>query len=409
MILLAGLGACGGDGDGAGGAGASGAAFPAAEARLAVATYKALAREVYGATASEAKGLQGAIDAFVAAPDEAGHKAAKEAWLRARVPYNQNDAFRFYNGPIDRDPGGPEGDINGWPLDENFVDYTRDEAQAGIINQPDKVATIDQGVIAKKNGEGGEKNLSVGYHAIEFLLWGQDDLVPGQGAGKRPYTDFVDGGTAGNQARRRDYLKAAAGLLVGQLSGVEQAWAPGADNYAAGFGVKPDEGSATGDGLKDAIGNMIRGLGSLAKAELSGERMTVALKSRAQEDEHSCFSDSTWNDLFGNALGIQNVWLGQFKGQKLGPGLDSVFRAVDGALADQIGKDIDEAVGKLKGLADANDKAPFDVVIAEPDGSASRAAAIDAVKALKRAADGLASGAARMGLSVELEKASEEL
>lgn len=384
--------------------------FPVAEAEQAVGTYKQLAHEVYKASASEAARLKTAVDAFVAAPDDAKFQALKQTWVEARVPYNQNDAFRFYGGPIDNEETGPEGMINGWPLDENFIDYTRDEAVAGIINNEEKFSTIDEGIISGENENGGEKNLSAGYHAIEFLLWGQDDMVTGTGAGKRPYTDYVDGGTAQNQARRRLYLQTAASLLQTQLEEVEAAWRPETTgNYASRFGVVPDEGSISQDGLKDAVANMIRGLGSLAKAELSGERMTVAIKSRSQEDEHSCFSDTTWNDLYGNAVGIQNVWLGQFQGKKLGPGLDSVFRKVDGVLADQITKDINDAVAVLKTLAENNEAEPFDVVITSPDGSAGRTKTIEAIKLLKQAADGLSHGAARLGLSIQLEQASEEL
>ena len=313
--------------------------FPTTQARAAVATYKELAHRVYRDTAERALLLQAAVDALVKAPGEATHQAAKDAWRAARVPYNQNDAFRFYEGPIDHEPGGPEASINSWPVDENFLDYTRDDASAGMINHPEAFPVFSPAFIDAQNGVQGETEITSGYHAIEFLLWGQDDLTPGTGSGKRPFTDYLEGanGTAKNQGRRGQYVQAAAALLASQLTTVSQAWEPGVDdNYASTFGVKPDENSATGDGLKDAVGNMIRGLGSLAKAELSGERMTVAIKSRDQEDEHSCFSDNTWNDLYGSALGIQNVWLGQYQGETLGPGLAEVFRAVDPALADQV-------------------------------------------------------------------------
>jgi putative iron-regulated protein len=387
-----------------------GKGFPTAEAQQAITTYKAIAHGVYGESLGRTKALQGAIEALVAAPDEAKLTAAKQAWVDARVIYNQNDVFRFYGGPIDNEETGPEGAINGWPLDENFIDYTRDEASAGIINAPDKFPTVDAGLIEEQNEQGGEKNLSSGYHAIEFLLWGQDDLTPGTGPGKRPASDFVDGGTATNQARRRAYLQASAALLVSHLESVEAAWKPGATgNYAATFGVQPAPDSATQDGVKDAIASMIRGMGSLAKAELAGERMTVAFKNRSQEDEHSCFSDTTWLDLHNNALGIQNVWLGQYRGQKVGAGLDAVFRAIDASLADAITADLDTAVSKLEALAGANDSKPFDVVLAEPDGSPARNETVEVIKALRGAADGLSLGASRLGLTLTLEEPSEEL
>ena len=101
-------------------------------------------------------------------------------------------------------------------------------ASAGIINNAAMYPMLTGEALAELNEMGGEANLATGYHAIEFLLWGQDDEMPGTGAGKRPYTDFVTGGgmTASNQARRREYLTAVTDLLVEQLETVRDAWAP---------------------------------------------------------------------------------------------------------------------------------------------------------------------------------------
>jgi putative iron-regulated protein len=388
----------------------TGSAFPAAVAERVITTYRTLVYTTYRLSAEEATGLQTAIAAFVAAPDAAKLAAAKQAWVKSRLPYNQTDAYRFYDGPIDEPMEGPEAAINGWPLDENYVDYTRDLATAGLINDPARYPDLTPDKLVELNEVGGEKNLATGYHAIEFLLWGQDDAQPGMGAGKRPHTDFADGGTARNQARRRRFLTSVTELLVEHLEQVRDAWTPARPgNYAARFGVEVDRDSAHKDAKKDAVAKIIRGLGSVARAELSGERMTVAYKNRDQEDEHSCFSDTTWLDLHGNARGLKNVWTGDHEGMDLGPGLEDIYRAVDPALTAQIAADLDEAVTKMKALADNNEKAPFDVVIAEPDGSPNRATMLAAIKALKRVADGLAKGATAMGLNVAFEKPSEEI
>ena len=170
--------------------------FPAATADKVIGTYKTLVHRTYQLSVDEAKKLRTAIAAFVAAPDAAKLTAAREAWLASRLPYNQTDAYRFYGGPIDGDEVGPEGAINGWPLDENYVDYTRDLATAGIINDAARYPTLTAESLRDLNEVGGEKNLATGYHAIEFLLWGQDDPTPGTGAGKRPFTDYVAGAGA---------------------------------------------------------------------------------------------------------------------------------------------------------------------------------------------------------------------
>lgn len=400
-LLLLSLVACGSDDD-------DKTTFPTAKAELALANYKAVVNANYTDVLTGAQALQAAIDAFIAAPSAATQDAAKKAWVAARLPYGPSEAFRFYDGPIDEPENGPEGQINAWPLDENYIDYTATEANSGIINRLADVPAITVEAIAKANEAAGEKAISTGYHAVEFLLWGQDDATPGAGSGKRPFTDYLTtGGTAQNQSRRADYLKAATQLLVSDLTSVANQWKPGvADNFAAKFGVTATEGNA----VQTAIGDLLKSMGSMAKAELSGERMTVAYKSKDQEDEHSCFSDNTSFDLYGNGLGIQNVWLGRY-GTLDGVGLDEVVAEKDATLAAKTTADIAAAVAKLQALANLQQtqNTPLDVVITSPDGSGNRVAMLDAIVAVKAIGDDVERSAVALGLKIELEKPSTEL
>lgn len=268
--------------------------------------------------------LQTKINAFVASPTAQGLTDAKNAWLAAREPYMQTEAARFYGGPIDGDDG--DGLLNSWPLDEGYIDYLAGDPHShapypggpdnsyGIINMPGKFPDITADVLIQNNQpDGGTENangdpvdVSVGYHAIEFLLWGQDDSpaadkIPGQ----RPYTDYVTGagGTALNQDRRATYLKVVTQLVVDNLKAMKDAWAPNQDNYRKTFVAD----------VSASIADMFNGIGRLAKGEMSGERMGVPLALHAQEQEHSCFSDNTHRDLWLDMQGIVNVYNGQYK------------------------------------------------------------------------------------------------
>jgi putative iron-regulated protein len=268
--------------------------------------YAAIVYANYEDSYTEVMKLKSAVDAFVATPDAAKLEACKKAWLAAREPYGQTEAFRFAGGPID-DEDGPEGALNAWPLDENYIDYVKGKENSGIVNDLVNYPKIDIATLESLNEKGGETNISIGYHAIEFLLWGQDDVdtklkTPGQ----RPYTDYLTtGGTAANQSRRGQYLKAVCELLVKHLGSMKDEWDPkGKDNYQAKFlSMKPDE----------ALKNVLTGIGTLSKSELSGERIFVALDNQDQEDEHSCFSDNTHRDIILNAQGIRNVYSGTYK------------------------------------------------------------------------------------------------
>src|SRR5262245_26533429 len=181
---------------------------------------------------------------------------ARKAWIAARLPYLQSEAARFYDGPIDE----VEGFINSWPIDENLIDYVADDPNAGIINQPDKYPAITCKLIVDLNEKQGERSITTGFHAIEFLLWGQD--MSTVGPGQRSARDYID---ARNAMRRRAYLRAATQLLITHLQQVKQAWAPGqSNNYRADFlAMEPDH----------AIGRILKGLGSLSGPELAGERL----------------------------------------------------------------------------------------------------------------------------------------
>ena len=305
-------------------AGAASESPAAATPARVVAHYAALVHANQEDVLEGARALQGAVAAFTAQPSADTLAAARQAWLAAREAYGQTEAFRFYGGPID-DKNGPEGRINAWPMDEGYVDGLKDKPDGGLVNN--RRFAITKKSLAAQNDRGGEENIATGWHAIEFLLWGQDLSETGPGA--RSFEDFVDG-KAPNADRRRQYLNVVTGLLVDDLGSLVKAWAPGVkSNYRAGFER----------GGRESLRKMLLGLGSLSRGELAGERLEVALNSQDQEDEHSCFSDNTHRDVVNNALGIENVWLGRYKrsdGRVLqGPSLRDLVAAKDAALAER--------------------------------------------------------------------------
>lgn len=312
----------------------------------------------YTDSRDDAQLLLDAVQALVDDPSEATHEAAKEAWINAQESYGQTEVYRFYGGPID-DEDGPEGQLNAWPLDESLIDYVTvaangedgaNDVGVNIINSPDEYPTITMDVIAGLNElDGGETNVATGYHAVEFLLWGQDDPDV-DGAGQRSYLDYVtDGtGTNDNQDRRGDYLIAAAELIVEDLNSLITEWSAGGDYRT--FFTSEDE-------LETSLERILNGMGKLSVGELAGERIIVALEAQTQEDEHSCFSDNTHRDVVTNAMGIQNVYLGTY-GSISGVGIYDVVAEQDEELANELRAQIIESV-RLAGII----QPPFDLEI----------------------------------------------
>ena len=343
--------------------------------------YSSLVYANYSDSIAAAKQMQQAIDAFIANPSQATQDAARKAWLNAREFYGQTEAFRFYDGPIDNEDG-PEGQINAWPMDESYVDYVVGDEKAGLINNRSEAITKER--LAELNEHDGEENISTGWHAIEFMLWGQD--LNDNGPGARPFTDFIDG-KAPNADRRRQYLQVVTELLLEDLQSVADQWKPGVkDNFRAEF-EKGGEAS---------LRKIFVGLGSLSRGELAGERLEVAMASRDQEDEHSCFSDNTHRDAVANAQGIQNVWLGSYKrldGSELkGPGLRDWMAAHDKAVAEKTTLQIAKSVAAANAIP-----APFDQAIQGARDSTARAKIQTTIDALTQQSKDLVEAAKAVG------------
>jgi putative iron-regulated protein len=353
-------------------------------------TYSEIVLATYTDSYDKVKELQLKINDFVATPTQSKFEACKAAWKEARIPYGQTEGFRFYGGPIDSEEG-PEGLINGWPMDESYVDYVQGKSEAGIINNVIKYPSITKDILEKANENGAETNISTGFHAIEFLLWGQD--LYANSAGQRPYTDYLTtGGTAKNQTRRAQYLKIVTELLVENLESVKAEWESNG-TYRKEF-LKMD--------TDKTIGMVLRGIATLSKGELAGERMTVALTNRDQEDEHSCFSDNTHVDIYMNFKSIQNVYLGKYtrsngtviSGVSMSDVINSHVMAAEKnkiVLASLIDADT-----KTKAILDA---APFDkLILSDPQNKVT-----SSINILRKLSDQMVDAAFAMGIVVDNE------
>ncbi|WP_245590974.1 imelysin family protein [Deefgea rivuli] len=340
--------------------------------------YSVIVLANYQDSLASARDLQTKVNAFAAQPSSESLKAAQAAWLEAREWYGQTEAFRFYGGPIDSETG-PEGFINAWPLDEAYIDGVKGKPKSGIINSK---TPITEAKLRSLNERGGEENIATGWHAIEFLLWGQDFYK--DGPGQRAYTDYT---TAPNAERRKQYLKLVTDMLVADLASVEKQWQAGAKNYRSQFENSGDDG----------IKKMLTGLGSLSRGELAGERTEVALDTQNQEDEHSCFSDNTHRDLLNNAKGIQNVWEARFvrrSGEVVeGASLKALVAQKNPAVAEAVSRDIAQTVK----LAEAV-QAPFDREIVGKKDAPGRKRLQAFVESLKAQSKSLVEAAKVLGI-----------
>ncbi len=361
-------------------------------------TYADIAQAGYEDSFAKARSLKEAISALVAEPSADALAAAKAAWLEARVPYQQTEVYRFGNPIVD----DWEGRVNAWPLDEGLIDYvdqsyggpTDENLYAGldVIANPTFTlsgAEIDATEITPAllenelhEADGVEANVATGYHAIEFLLWGQDLNGTDHGAGARPWTDYAEGDecTNGNCERRGNYLEAAVDLLVSDLEWMSGQWT--------------DDGAARAALMEDpdaGIVAMLTGMGSLSYGEQAGERMKLGLMLNDPEEEHDCFSDNTHNSHFYDGLGVRNVYVGEYvrvdgsvvSGPSLSELVASADPQVDAALREDLNRTMIE-LGQLKTAAEAGFS--YDMMLARGNeaGEALIMGAVDALVAQTR-------------------------
>jgi putative iron-regulated protein len=339
-------------------------------------TYSNLAEEKYSDSLYLANLLLSKVNNFLDNTTKSNLKEVKLSWLEARKIYQQTEVFRFGNPIVD----DWEGKVNAWPLDEGLIDYVdqtlyypteNDFSNFNVIaNKKIKVegnlidaSIINTALLENKLHEigGNEANVATGYHAIEFLLWGQDLNGTKEGKGNRPHTDFsLENCTNDNCDRRRKYLLAATELLVKDLEEIKNAWSI--------------EGEARKDlinsSYKDGLRRILTGMGSLSYGELAGERMKLGLMLNDPEEEHDCFSDNTHNSHFFNVIGIQNIYLGKYQNIEnkviSGSSLSELVQSKDKDLDVMLKKSIENTIFHMnKIVSSANNGITYDMLIAK--------------------------------------------
>lgn len=377
-------------------------------------TYANIASAAFSDSLATAQNLQTAIDALIASPSEETLQAARAAWLNARDPYMQTEVFRFGNPIVD----DWEGKVNAWPLDEGLIDYVapgyfgageNDQAELNVIATPQFTLSgrnVDASAITPallsdvlQEADQNEANVATGYHAIEFLLWGQDLESRAPVAGTRPYTDFVlnENCTGGNCDRRVQYLDAATKLLVSDLAWMTAQWEP--------------EGAARAAVTADAnagLAAILTGMGNLSYGEMAGQRVKLGLILHDPEEEHDCFSDNTPESHYYDILGVQNVYLGTYTGIDgtvlSGPSLQEVVAENDPVLAAALGSEIEASLVAADALRDLSHAGqPYDMLlqVGNREGEAVISTLIDTLVTQSRSIERVSDALGLAGVVVE--------
>lgn len=373
--------------------------------------YADMAHAMYEDSLITARDLLNSVNTLIQRPNDKNLQAARQAWISARIPYQQTETYRFGNAIVD----DWEGKVNAWPLDEGLIDYVSldygEASEENLFYTANIIAneklilggeTIDTSTISKTlltetlhQIDDVESNVATGYHAIEFLLWGQDLNGTSPGAGNRPASDFnTKHCTGGHCERRGQYLKVVTELLVDELTWITAQWDKGGEARTSLLNGNPQH----------SISTIFTGMGSLSYGELAGERMKLGLMMHDPEEEHDCFSDNTHASHFNNALGIKNVYTGTYtriNGEKItGPSVSDLVAGKNNETDQQLRKLLDITLEKMQVLVDSAEKdgIAYDQLIAQ-DNETGNKKVMAAINALLNQTKGIENAVASLALS----------
>jgi len=223
---------------------------------------------------NQAQILDGLITSLLHHPNPLSLEEAQNTWLKAYQAYLQVSFFhqvpRFEKPQHHEDADTYDiihEQLDSWPIEAGYIDYLPQYPLSGIIN--DMTLKISEQDILQQHGFSDVRFASVGFHPMEFLLFGMDgkrsakDFVPQENSIEIVDTDIhlhdqeqeegeEDPALASdtdatsqpqlsnqdtnfgpqNHNRRRDFLRILSALMVKNLQKLADRWEPAHGYYA---------------------------------------------------------------------------------------------------------------------------------------------------------------------------------
>ena len=160
---------------------------------------------------------------------------SKQAWLDAHSAYEITTLHRYFATQLLGEQGSLalmqiQYQINHWPIIPGYIDYVNGYPDSGIVH--DINVNLDVDSLREQHGTFDISEVTLGFHVIEFLLWGYDT-----DSGPRPAADFdavleltseqTESGYSLDQLsnnRRRLFLSVAIDTLVEDFRALQSLW-----------------------------------------------------------------------------------------------------------------------------------------------------------------------------------------
>lgn len=286
---------------------------------------------------SGAQELDSVITSLLHHPNPGTLEEAQLAWIKAysayikvsffsRVPRFEKPQFRDQNDTYAR----IEERIDSWPIEPGYIDYLPLYPLSGIVN--DLTLKINEEDVSAQHGFSDMRFASLGFHPIEFLLFGENgkrsakDFIPQENSIEVVSADTaikeddsdelshsddknsethehvhveIDGPQ--NHNRRRDYLRLLSALVVKNLQKLTDRWEPAHGYYAKQWRQpQPSQQLAS---LTLVYQSMVD---SIQKTLLE-KHFSVLLNQKQVDDLRSPFSNQDVNNMHDLVMGIESL------------------------------------------------------------------------------------------------------
>ncbi len=313
--------------------------------------HAALAYALYSDALFQAMNLQTTIISFISDPSDGGLSESKLAWRNAYYAYMQCEGLRFSSGPVD-DERELSRLLGTWPINPALIDYTS-AATGGLISDSSSLPNVNSEALLMANEGVNNKQTNIGFHVIEFLLWGMDDEdVSLLTSGNRTHLDYDQADSSIlNKDRRAAYLEGCSELLVTHLGLISSDW----DSLESNNYRKEFLNLNVNNGLK----NILTGIGTLTKSELADRALRKPVAKGPQDFETSNFSDNSITDVIAMTNSIEIFYRGTYTPLTSlnikGKSIEDLILEANPDLANQVDKKLIECLDMVNAIP-----APFD-------------------------------------------------
>ena len=253
---------------------------------------------------------------------------SKQAWLDAHSAYELTTLHRYFAAQLLGEQNSLalmqiQYQINHWPIIPGYIDYVNGYPDSGIVH--DINVNLDVDSLREQHGAFDISEVTLGFHVIEFLLWGYDsDSVP------RPAADFdavleltsqeTESGYSLEQLsnnRRRLFLSVATDTLVEDFRALQSLWLAEEPNIRRR--IESTSGTEFIVILADSMSAMLT-------EELLLRSLYPMLNGNFAESIQSPYSRSTQNAVSNQLSGLEGLLLE--RQTESGTTLDRVFSAI---------------------------------------------------------------------------------